>query len=104
GPRGGSGRTLPVDCAGALPPGNAARDGRHWQEHAGLLPGESPGSAVRGGALALPEGRPLLRGAGRRLYHLLLPDASRRFPHLAGAAYYAARGALAGEPLSAGAR
>ena len=93
-----------VDRAGALPPGDAAGHGRHRQEYAGLLPGEPPGSSLRGGALALAARRPLVRGAGRRLHHLLLRDAARRIPHLAGAAHHAARGALAGEPLPAGAR
>src|SRR6266567_4227474 len=98
-PRGGSGRALPVDRAGALPPGYTAGYRWHRQEYAGLLPGAAPGAALRGGALALGSGRPLLRGAGRRLHHLLLRDAARGIPHLAGAAYHAAFGTLAGEPL-----
>src|SRR5207302_1391952 len=82
-----------VDPAGALPSGGRAGHGRHRQECADLLPGEPPGSSVRGGALALPQGRSPVRGAGRSLHHLLLRDASRRVPHFAGAAHHAARGA-----------
>ncbi len=71
-PRGGSGRALPVDPPGALPPGDARGHGRHRQEYAGFLPGQPPGSPVRGGALALGARRPRMRGPGRRLHHLLL--------------------------------
>src|SRR5207253_1864715 len=47
---------------------------------------------------------PPVRGAGRRLHHLLLRDATRRLPLLAGAAHHAVAGPLAGEPPPAGAR
>src|SRR6266581_2749312 len=103
-PRGGSGRTLAVDRAGALPPGHARGHGRHRQEYAGLLPGKSPGAPVRGGALALGARRPALRGTGRRLHHLLFRDPARRLPLVARAAYHAAALALAGPPLPVGAR
>ena len=57
-----------------------------------------------GRAVALGTRRPLVRGAGGRLPHLLLRDATRHLPRVAGAAHQPARGPLAGEPLPAGAR
>src|SRR2546421_340 len=56
----------------AFAAGGASGHGRHRKVYAGLLPGEPPGSAVRGGALALGARRPRMLGAGRRLHHLLL--------------------------------
>src|SRR5947209_19553303 len=93
-----------MDRAGVLPHGDAAGHGWHRQEYAGLLPGPAPGSPVRGGALALGTRRPFVRGPGRRLYHLLLRDAARRIPYVAGAADQPVAGTLAGPSLPAGAR
>src|SRR5436853_7925055 len=90
-----------MDRAGALPPDSTAGHRWHRQEYASLVPGSAPDPPVRGGALALGTRRPLVRGPGCRLHHVLLRDAARRLPRLAGAADQPVAGTFAGPSLPA---